>query len=91
MDEVRHELDNLTHRSSTPFCYREEDRTLTISVPQSVMLKDYHINDLSGVCVLACRNEGFFPPTYVVSFGNLLVAAVLSLARRFTVIRAKPF
>jgi hypothetical protein len=55
------------------------------------MLKDYDINDLLGVCVLACCNEGFFLSTYVVSFGNLLVAAVLSSARTFPVIRAKPF
>jgi hypothetical protein len=88
---MQHQLHNLTHRSPTPFCSREEDRTLTISGRQSVMLKDYDTNDLSGVRVLACRNEGFFLSTYVVSFGNLLVAAVLSLARRFTVIRAEPF
>jgi hypothetical protein len=69
----------------------EEDRTLAISGRQSVILKDYNLNDLAGVHVMACRNEAFFLSTYVVPFGNLLAAAVFSLSRRFTVIRAKHF
>jgi hypothetical protein len=77
--------------SPTPFYSCEEDRTLTIIGRQGVMFKAYDINDLSGFRVLACRNQEFICSTYVVSFGNLLVAAVLSSARRFTRIRSKDF